>query len=96
MLLRVTPTYSFADWFVQGQVELVGTENQGVGREISGGAADTDDLWLRLGQWNRWDFQVGRFEGWEVFHLGMGLDQNSRSSAREPSARATLASAITA
>ena len=28
MLLRVTPTYSFADWFVQGQVELVGTENQ--------------------------------------------------------------------
>ena len=75
MLLRVTPTYSFADWFVQGQVELVGTENQGVGRETSSGAADTDDLWLRAGQWNKWDFQVGRFEGWEVFHLGMGLDQ---------------------
>jgi hypothetical protein len=75
MLLRVTPTYSFADWFVQGQVELAGTENQGVGREFNSGAADTDDLWLRLGQWNKWDFQVGRFEGWEVFHLGMGLDQ---------------------
>jgi hypothetical protein len=75
MLLRVTPTYSFTDWFVQGQVELVGTEDQSASRESSGGAADTDDLWLRIGQWNKWDFQVGRFEGWEVFHLGMGLDQ---------------------
>ena len=50
-------------------------------RRLSGrirvGGADTDDLWLRIGQWNRWDFQVGRFEGWEVFHLGMGLDQNT-------------------
>ena len=77
MLLRVTPTYSFADWFVQGQVELVGTENQSIDRAASGAAADTDDLWLRIGQWNRWDFQVGRFEGWEIFHLGMGLDQNT-------------------
>ncbi len=76
MLLRVTPTYSFADWFVQGQVELVGTENQTIQRSDVGGA-DTDDLWLRIGQWNKWDFQVGRFEGWEVFHLGMGLDQNT-------------------
>ena len=76
MLLRVTPTYSFADWFIQGQVELVGTENQTIERSAVGGA-DTDDLWLRIGQWNRWDLQVGRFEGWEVFHLGMGLDQNT-------------------
>jgi hypothetical protein len=76
MLLRVTPTYSFEDWFVQGQVELVGTEDQTLGRSDLGGA-DTDDLWLRIGQWNKWDFQVGRFEGWEVFHLGMGLDQNT-------------------
>ncbi len=76
MLLRVTPTYSFDDWFVQGQVELVGTEDQTVSRSDVG-AADTDDLWLRVGQWNKWDFMVGRFEGWEVFHLGMGLDQNT-------------------
>ena len=41
------------------------------------GGADTDDLWLRIGQWNKWDLQFGRFEGWEVFHLGMGLDQNT-------------------
>jgi len=76
MLLRLTPTYSFEDWFVQGQVELVGVEDQTLQRSDLGGA-DTDDLWLRVGQWNKWDFQVGRFEGWEVFHLGMGLDQNT-------------------
>jgi hypothetical protein len=76
MLLRVTPTYSFDNWFVQGQVELVGTQDQTISRSDVGGA-DTDDLWLRVGQWNSWDFQVGRFEGWEVFHLGMGLDQNT-------------------
>jgi hypothetical protein len=74
LLLRVTPTYSLGDgWFVQGQAELVATEDQSIGRGDLGGA-DTDDLFLRVGQWNKWDFQVGRFEGWEVFHLGMGLD----------------------
>ncbi|MGD0838748.1 MAG: hypothetical protein ABSB49_19090, partial [Polyangia bacterium] len=77
LLLRVTPTYSLSSgYFVQGQAELVGTEDQTINRGDLGGA-DTDDLWLRLGQWKTWDFQVGRFEGWEVFHLGMGLDQNT-------------------
>ena len=77
LLLRVTPTYSLDDgWFIQGQAELVATEDQSIARGDTGGA-DTDDLWLRIGQWNKWDFQVGRYEGWEVFHLGMGLDQNT-------------------
>lgn len=77
LLLRITPTYAFDnDWFVQGQVELVGTGDQTTGRSDLGGA-DTDDLYLRVGQWNKWDIQVGRYEGWEVFHLGMGLDQNT-------------------
>ena len=76
-LLRITPTYAFRDGvFVQGQVELVGTLDQTSSRGDLGGA-DTDDLFLRVGKWNTWDFQVGRFEGWEVFHLGMGLDQNT-------------------
>ena len=76
-VLRVTPTYSLGgDWFVQGQAELVGTEDQTIARQQTGGA-DTDDLWLRIGQWNKWDFTIGRFEGWEVFHLGMGLDLNT-------------------
>ncbi len=77
LVTRVTPTYSLDDgWFIQGQAELVATEDQTISRSDTGGA-DTDDLWLRIGQWNTWDFQVGRFEGWEVFHLGMGLDQNT-------------------
>jgi hypothetical protein len=74
---RFTPTYSLGDgWFIQGQAEFVATEDQTASRSDVGGA-DTDDLWLRFGQWNKWDLQVGRFEGWEVFHLGMGLDQNT-------------------
>ena len=77
MLLRVTPTYALnRESFIQGQVELVGTGDQSIPRADVGGA-DTDDLWLRAGQWNKWDVQVGRFEGWEVFHLGMGLDFNT-------------------
>jgi hypothetical protein len=77
LLLRVTPTYSLGDgWFIQGQAELVATEDQSIQRQETGGA-DTDDLWLRIGQWNKWDFTIGRFEGWEVFHLGMGLDLNT-------------------
>jgi hypothetical protein len=77
LVTRFTPTYSMDDgWFIQGQAEFVATEDQTISRADTGGA-DTDDLWLRIGQWNKWDFMVGRFEGWEVFHLGMGLDQNT-------------------
>src|SRR3954468_22311815 len=43
MLARITPTYSFDNLFVQGQVELVGTEDQTISRSDVGGA-DTDDL----------------------------------------------------
>ena len=76
-VMRVTPTYSLGgDWFVQGQAEFVATEDQTIERSKTGGA-DTDDLWLRIGQWNKWDFMIGRYEGWEVFHLGMGLDLNT-------------------
>ena len=38
------------------------------------GTFTADDLWIRVGQRNLWDVKVGRFEGWEVYHLGMGLD----------------------
>jgi len=44
---------------------------------LNAGTVSTDDLWLRIGQWNVWDLKVGRFEGWEVFHTGMGLDINT-------------------
>jgi hypothetical protein len=77
LLARFTPTYSLNDgYFIQGQAEFVATEDQTISRADTGGA-DTDDLWLRIGRWGSWDLQFGRFEGWEVFHLGMALDQNT-------------------
>jgi hypothetical protein len=76
-VLRVTPTYTADRFFVQGQAELVGNLCQTasvVNVSCNEGTFTTDDLWIRVGQWNRWDLKVGRFEGWEVYHLGMGMD----------------------
>jgi hypothetical protein len=73
-VLRLTPTYSSGSFFVQGQIELVGIKDQFAS---AADRAQTDDLWVRVGRWNRWDLQLGRFESWEVFHLGMGLDVNT-------------------
>jgi hypothetical protein len=75
-LLRLTPTYSTGQFFVQGQAELVANKDQSVS-QAGGGVVDTDDLWVRVGRWNVWDLQFGRFQGWEIYHLGMGLDLNT-------------------
>jgi hypothetical protein len=77
-VLRVTPTYVSGRFFIQAQAELVGNGCQTTGTTcLNAGTVSTDDLWLRIGQWNVWDLKVGRFEGWEVFHTGMGLDINT-------------------
>jgi hypothetical protein len=74
-LLRVTPTYVRGRFFVQGQAELVANLCQATSSVCTAeGTFTTDDLWIRVGHWNIWDLKVGRFEGWEVYHLGMGLD----------------------
>ena len=76
-LLRVTPAYVRDRFFVQGQAELVGNLCQTASTTnnvCSTGTFSTDDLWIRVGQWNRWDVKVGRFEGWEIYHLGMGME----------------------
>jgi hypothetical protein len=73
-VLRVTPTYTSGDFFVQAQAELVANNNQTLARLD---APDTDDLWVRFGQWNVWDVQVGRFEAYALHHFGMGLDLNT-------------------
>jgi hypothetical protein len=74
--LRVTPTYSNGTWFVQAQAEIIGSlETLDLPRQPV--VADTDDLWVRTGTWNVWDLTVGRFEGFSVYHLGMGLDLNT-------------------
>jgi hypothetical protein len=44
----------------------------------TGSLATTDDVWVRIGKWNVFDFTFGRFQGWEIAnHYGMALDQNT-------------------
>lgn len=83
-LLRVTPTLVRDRFFIQGQADLVANGCQAPAPNAQttsvcavSGTFTTDDLWIRLGQWNVWDLKVGRFEGWEVYHLGMGMEQYS-------------------
>jgi hypothetical protein len=94
MLVRVTPTYSDGSYFVQGQAELVANQCQTQGSAcLNAGTVDTDDLWIRVGKWNSWDLKAGRFEGWEVYHTGMGLDINTlerRGAQQEGVAGTTL------
>lgn len=73
-VLRATPTYSKDDWYVQGQTELVANGDQSTPQPVNLAA---DDLWVRTGEWKRWDIQAGRFESFEVYHFGMGMDVNT-------------------
>ncbi len=83
-LLRVTPAYVRDRFFIQGQAELVANACQAPAPNaqttgvcsVSDGVT-TDDLLIRVGHWDQWDLTFGRFQGWEVYHLGMGLDQYS-------------------
>jgi len=75
-VLRLTPAYVNGRMFAQAQVELVGNLCQSTTTLCTtSGTFSTDDLWIRVGAWNIWDLKVGRFEGWEIYHLGMGMDQ---------------------
>jgi len=77
-VLRATPTYSDGAFFVQGQVEVVGNGDQIHSQnDVGAGIVDVDDLWIRVGTWNVWDLKVGRYEAWEMYHTGMGLDINT-------------------
>lgn len=38
---------------------------------------DTDDAWAKFGRWDCWDVQLGRYEGWEVYHKGEGLERDT-------------------
>ena len=78
--LRLTPTYTNGEWFVQAQAELIGSLDT---LDVPGApppvrdaplTAQVDDLWVRTGVWRQWDVTVGRFEAFSVYHLGMGLD----------------------
>jgi hypothetical protein len=71
LVLRVTPTYTHGRFFVQAQAELVANKDQS---QYQPNVADTDDLWIKVGMWKWGDIQLGRYEAWEVYHFGMGLD----------------------
>jgi len=74
-VLRFTPSYTTTDgWFVQGQVEAVANSEQQV---VAGNIGTVDDMFVRAGKWNVFDVTVGRYQGWEVYHYGMGLDLNT-------------------
>lgn len=85
-VFRTTPVYNLRDdWFVQAQAEAVVNADQDDGLEQQ--YVEGDDLWVRTGMWDVFDVQVGRLQGWEVYHLGMGLDLNTfeRNGAEGPS-----------
>jgi len=73
-VLRTTPTYSRGTWYVQGQSELVANGDQSTPQPTY---ITADDLWVRTGEWKNWDIQAGRFEAFEVYHFGMGMDVNT-------------------
>ena len=75
-LLRVTPTYTNGAWFVQAQAELV-ANTEPVRPAAAGRGVDVDDAWVRTGALQQWDVTVGRFQAFDVYPLGMGLDLNT-------------------
>jgi hypothetical protein len=75
-VLRATPTYSTdTGWFAQGQIEFVANGDQTLAS--SNDIGGVDDVYARVGKWKVFDITVGRFQGWEVYHYGMGLDLNT-------------------
>jgi hypothetical protein len=82
-LLRVTPTYTNGFWFVQAQAEFVANTNQ---YDPNAVVPSVDDAWVRTGTLQRWDVTVGRFQAFDVYPLGMGLDLNTyeRQGAFDP------------
>jgi hypothetical protein len=85
-VLRITPTYTNGVWFVQTQAEIVANTNQ-VDLQPTPGIVSADDVWVRTGVLQKWDITVGRFQAFDVYPLGMGLDLNTyeRQGAFDPS-----------
>jgi hypothetical protein len=75
LTLRVTPVYNISgNWFVQSNTEFVGNVDQD---HSPSDYTEIDDAWIRVGKWKIFDIQVGRMQGFEVYHFGMGLDLNT-------------------
>lgn len=75
LTFRVSPVYNHKDdWFIQSNTEFVANTEQ---NNSSTNYVDVDDAWIRIGRWKRFDLTVGRVQGFEVYHFGMGLDLNT-------------------
>lgn len=76
LTLRVSPVYNFdKDWFAASRIEFVAITEQ---QHEAGKYVDVDEAWVRVGRWNRFDATVGRTQGFEVYHFGMGMDINTQ------------------
>ena len=88
-MVRFTPSYTTREgWFAMGNVETVANIEQ---TAVANNLGTVYDTWVRAGKWNQFDITVGRFQGWEVYHYGMGLDYNTleRTGASLPNLAAT-------
>jgi hypothetical protein len=75
LTLRVSGVYNREnDWFVQTNTEFVANVEQ---NNSTTNYVDVDDAYLRVGKWKWGDLTVGRLQGFEVYHFGMGLDLNT-------------------
>ncbi len=83
--MRVTPTYTNGTWFVQAQAEIVANTDQ-YNVQPAPSVVAADDVWVRTGALQQWDVTLGRFQAFDVYPLGMGLDLNTyeRQGAFDP------------
>ena len=74
-MLDVTGTmvHKGGKFFSQAKGQLLAHVEEIPGNE----QIDTDDAWIRFGVWDLWDLQFGRFEAWEVYHKGEGLERDT-------------------
>jgi hypothetical protein len=73
VMLDVTAVKTWKRFFIQGKAQILAHVEEIRGNEF----IDTDDAWIRLGMWDLWDLQVGRFEAWEVYTKGEGFERDT-------------------
>ena len=74
VMVDLTATRTYRNrFFAQAKAQILAHIEEIPGDE----QIDTDDAWIRFGMWDLWDIQIGRFEAWEVYHKGEGLDRDT-------------------
>jgi hypothetical protein len=72
-MLDATATLTNGRVFGQAKAQMLAHVDEIPGNEH----IDTDDVWVRFGIWDLFDIQAGRFEAWEVYHKGEGLERDT-------------------